>query len=136
VDGDVLTNMCTDDVPLVQLPAQATMLLDPTVAGALVFAVLGATVFCFTGMSYGSCKLKPSVSSSYITLQPMFVALISLVLFGTVLDSKEIAAGGVVVVGLYLSIIGNPSVDRAWQVGTVESLAFCVTVFVPPQLIH
>lgn len=84
-------------------------------AAALAFAVLGATVFCFTAMSYGSRKLKPSVSSSYITLQPMFVAVISLLLFGTMLDAKELESGALVLIGLYLSIIGNPSVDRAWQ---------------------
>lgn len=98
-----------------QIPGQAALLLQPNVAGALAFAVLGATVFCFTAMSYGSRKLKPSVSSSYITLQPMFVALLSLILFGTMLDVKELESGALVLIGLYFSIIGNPSVDRAWQ---------------------
>lgn len=45
----------------------------------------------------------------------MFVAFLSLILFGTMLDAKELESGALVLVGLYLSIIGNPSVDRAWQ---------------------
>lgn len=45
----------------------------------------------------------------------MFVALLSLILFGTMLDTQELESGALVLVGLYLSIIGNPAVDRAWQ---------------------
>eukprot|EP00892_Ulva_mutabilis_P007089 jgi/Ulvmu1/4752/UM020_0036.1 len=113
--ASAVTLLIRDRHELDQIPSQAATLLSPTLGGALAFAVLGATVFCFTAMSYGSQKLKPSVSSSYITLQPMFVAVLSLVIFGTMLDAKELESGALVLVGLYLSIIGNPSVDRAWQ---------------------
>lgn len=89
-------------------------LQDPIVGGTLVFAVLFPTVFAFTAMSYSSTKLKPSINASYITLQPMIVAVLSLVLFGKVLDAPEIASGMVVLGGLYFTIIGNPRIDREW----------------------
>lgn len=91
------------------------MLLNPAVFGALVFAVLGPTVFSFTALSYSSKKLKPSVNSAYITLQPVLVAVLSLLLFGDRLSTAEIESGCVVLAGLYLTVIGNPDVDRAWR---------------------
>lgn len=97
------------------------ILLDPTVLGALVFAVLGPTVFSFTALSYSSKKLKPSVNSAYITLQPVLVAVLSLLLFGDMLSTPEIQSGCLVLAGLYLTVIGNPDVDRAWR-GYVSDL--------------
>lgn len=47
-----------------QLTSQAGMLLQPGVAAALAFAILGPTVFNFSAMSYTSKKLKPSISSA------------------------------------------------------------------------
>lgn len=99
----------------VQIPSQAMMLLDPVVLGALAFAVLGPTVFSFTALSYSSKKLKPSINAAYITLQPVLVAVLSQLLFGDRLSAPEIEAGGVVMAGLYLTVIGNPDVDRAWR---------------------
>ena len=98
----------------VQMWSQLSSFADPKLSGALAFAVLGPTVFAFSALSFASQKLKPSINSSYITLQPMLVSVVSLVLFGTTLSSQEIGAGGIVLAGLYLSIIGNPQVDRAW----------------------
>lgn len=98
-----------------QLWSQLNSFADPKLAGALTFAVLGPTVFAFSALSYSSQKLKPSINSSYITLQPMLVSLVSLVLFGTTLSSPEVGSGVIVLAGLYLSIIGNPQVDRAWS---------------------
>jgi EamA-like transporter family len=98
-----------------QLASQAGMLLHPAVAAALVFAVVGPTVFNFSAMAYSSKKLKPSISSAYITLQPILVAVLSLALFGKVLSADECTAGLVVVLGLYLSVIGNPQLDRDWK---------------------
>jgi hypothetical protein len=98
-----------------QLASQADMLLHPAVAAALVFAVAGPTVFNFSAMAYSSNKLKPSISSAYITLQPILVAILSLALFGKVLSADECTAGLVVVLGLYLSVIGNPQLDRDWR---------------------
>jgi hypothetical protein len=108
------SNQLTTSVHL-QIPSQISILLDPAVLGALAFAVLGPTVFSFTALSYSSKKLKPSVNSAYITLQPVLVALLSLLLFGDMLSSAEIQSGCVVLAGLYLTVIGNPEVDRAWR---------------------
>jgi hypothetical protein len=94
---------------LLQVVEQAGIL------GALVFAVLGPTVFSFSALSYSSRKLKPSINSAYITLQPVLVAIMSLVLFGNVLTSQELEAGLLVLIGLYFTIIGNPKVDREWK---------------------
>jgi hypothetical protein len=99
----------------VQLFAQVGSFADPHVAGALLFAVLGPTVFAFSALSYSSQMLKPSINSSYITLQPVLVALLSLALFGTYLDLPECASGAFVLAGLYLTIIGNPCIDREWS---------------------
>jgi EamA-like transporter family len=90
------------------------MLMHPAVAAALAFAVIGPTIFNFSAMAYTSQKLKPSISSAYITLQPIIVAFLSLALFGKRLSADECAAGLVVVTGLYLSVIGNPQLDREW----------------------
>lgn len=98
-----------------QIPSQALILVNPVVFGALIFAVLGPTVFSFTALSYSSKKLKPSVNSAYITLQPVLVAVLSLLLFGDGLSTPEIESGCVVLAGLYLTVIGNPTVDRAWR---------------------
>jgi hypothetical protein len=99
---------------LVQLVSQAQIFGDPVMVAALVFAVGGPTVFAFSALSYSSQKLKPSINSAYITLQPVLVAVASLLLFGTVLTYEEMGSGLTVLFGLYLSIIGNPQVDRAW----------------------
>lgn len=58
------------------------MLNSASVQFALLYAVLGATVYCFTAMGYSSKRLKPSITSSYITLQPIMVALLSVWVFG------------------------------------------------------
>jgi hypothetical protein len=100
---------------LVQLVTQAQIFGDPVMVAALLFAVGGPTVFAFSALSYSSQKLKPSINSAYITLQPVLVALASLLLFGTVLTYEEMGSGLTVLFGLYLSIIGNPQVDRAWS---------------------
>lgn len=102
-------------IAVVQIPSQVLSLMDPMVLGALAFAVLGPTVFSFTALSYSSKKLKPSVNSAYITLQPVLVAVLSLLLFGDMLSTPELQSGCLVLAGLYLTVIGNPDVDRAWR---------------------
>jgi EamA-like transporter family len=97
-----------------QALSELKALNDPLVSGTLLFAILGPTVFAFTAMSFSSQKLKPSINASYITLQPMIVALLSLLLFGKTLQPPEIASGMVVLGGLYFTIIGNPRIDREW----------------------
>jgi hypothetical protein len=98
-----------------QVASQAQVFNDPVMLSALVFAVAGPTVFAFSAVSYTSKTLKPSINSAYSTLQPVLVAITSLLLYGTGLTNEEIACGFVVIVGLNLSIIGNPRVDRAWS---------------------
>ena len=97
-----------------QMLSEMKVLTDPVIAGTLAFAIIGPTVFAFSAMSFSSQKLKPSITSSYITLQPMIVAVLSLLLFGKTLDAPELASGSVVLLGLYFTIIGNPRVDREW----------------------
>ena len=97
-----------------QVFSEMRIFADPHIAATLVFAILGPTIFAFTAMSFSSQKLKPSITSSYITLQPMIVALLSLLLFGKTLDPPEVASGSAVLFGLYLTIIGNPRLDREW----------------------
>ena len=97
-----------------QLLSNAAPLTQPTVAGALLFAVAGPTVFAFCAMSFSSKKVKPSINASYTTLQPVLVAVLSLLLFGTALDSAECAAGALVIAGLGMTVVGSPKIDREW----------------------
>ena len=98
----------------VQMLSELKAFDDPVVSGALVFAIVGPTVFAFTAMSFSSQKLKPSITASYITLQPVIVAVLSLLLFGKTFGLEEVSSGAVVLIGLYFTIIGNPRLDREW----------------------
>jgi drug/metabolite transporter (DMT)-like permease len=69
---------------------------------ALVFIVLGGTFFAYLFTVYGLKHLSASAAGSYIYLQPLFAAGISIVFFKEPLSFYKILAAALIFGGVYL----------------------------------
>jgi drug/metabolite transporter (DMT)-like permease len=75
---------------------------EPTHLTALFFVVLGGTFFAYLFTVYGLKHLSASAAGSYIYLQPLFAAGISMILFNEPLSVYKILAAVFIFGGVYL----------------------------------
>uniref|UniRef100_A0A061RW98 Protein containing duf6 n=1 Tax=Tetraselmis sp. GSL018 TaxID=582737 RepID=A0A061RW98_9CHLO len=73
---------------------------DGKLWGALLYAVIVATVFCFSAMTYASSKVSPNTVSVYNALQPLFSLAIGVAIFHNEINTAEVGSGGLIIAGL------------------------------------
>lgn len=77
--------------------------LDVRLWGALGFAVVMATAYNYSAMTYASSKVPASTVSVYSALQPLFSLLIGIAMFHHELSPEEAASGALIIGGLLLA---------------------------------
>ena len=75
---------------------------------AVVFAGAVVSFYAFAAMSWAGRELSPSVTTVYLSLQPVGTILLSFLILGTVTSFQEICGAALVILGLALTVLGNP----------------------------
>jgi drug/metabolite transporter (DMT)-like permease len=73
----------------------------------LAYASVFATLLAYNFYSWAGKKLAPSVTTVYCTLQPVGTALLSFIVFGTVVSYPQAVGGILVIAGLFVTVYGR-----------------------------
>ena len=73
----------------------------------LAYASIFATLMAYNFYSWAGKKLVPSITTVYCTLQPVATALLSFIVFQSVVTINQAVGGAVVIFGLFVTVYGR-----------------------------
>ncbi len=90
-------------VPFVLLEGAPTLMPSPATWASLAYLVLGCTVVGFVLYNWSLEELEPSTATSLSNLIPVFGLVLSALILGESISTRQLLGGAIVIVGIALS---------------------------------